>query len=50
MLDAGGSKEGGSGWDLLADLLSADWQDRPSATEALSHPFWEATMSPTPAA
>jgi len=38
----------GSGWELLGRLLSAEWDERPSAEEALAHPFWEATMSPKP--
>lgn len=42
LLDAGG--DDGSGWDLLAKLLACDWQDRPTAEEALRHPFWEAPM------
>ena len=35
----------GAGWDLLAALLDATWQDRPSAEEALMHPFWSAKMA-----
>ena len=50
MLDAGSEQEGASGWDLLGALLAAEWEDRPSATEALLHPFWEAKMSPEPPA
>merc|ERR1712087_68655 len=44
MLDAGSKGKGGSGWDLLGMLLAAEWEDRPSATEALQHPFWSAEM------
>jgi serine/threonine protein kinase len=35
---------GGSGWELLAAMLSAEWEHRPSAEEALQHRFWEATL------
>lgn len=45
LLDAGGP-EGGSGWDLLSRLLHPEWAERPSAAEALEHPFWDAQMSP----
>ena len=60
LLDAGGQSSGGgdadadagvprgSGWELLGRLLSAEWAERPSAEEALAHPFWDAVMSPKP--
>ena len=43
LLDTGGGER--SGWDLLARLLSCQWADRPTAAEALSHPFWDAPIS-----
>ena len=35
---------GGSGWSLLGSMLSGEWEDRPSAEEALEHAFWEARI------
>ena len=43
LLDTGGA--GSSGWDLLALLLHPEWAERPSAAEALAHPFFAADMS-----
>ena len=43
LLDTGGA--GSSGWDLLASLLHPEWDRRPSAAEALAHPFFEAEMA-----
>mmetsp|Transcript_30855 Transcript_30855/g.49644 ORF Transcript_30855/g.49644 Transcript_30855/m.49644 type:complete len:686 (+) Transcript_30855:819-2876(+) len=37
---------GGAGWDLLRNLLSFEPKERPSAAEALGHPFFEANLSP----
>ena len=34
----------GAGWDLLSKLLAGPWQERPSAAEALEHPFWRAAL------
>ena len=31
---------GGEGWDLLGRLLHPEWEMRPTASEALQHPFW----------
>lgn len=42
VLDVGG--EGKSGWDLLAAMLAPAWEQRPTAEEALRHPWWEAKM------
>ena len=42
VLDVGGAER--SGWDLLAALLAARWEDRPSAAEALQHPWWQQKM------
>jgi hypothetical protein len=42
VLDTGGA--GKSGWDLLAALLAPDWEQRPTAEEALKHPFWNTKM------
>ena len=36
---------GSSGWDLLALLLHPEWDQRPSAAEALAHPFFDAEMA-----
>lgn len=36
--------ESGGGWDLVGALLGP-WADRPTATEALAHRFWETTCS-----
>jgi len=36
--------EGRDGWDLLERMLAARWEERPSAEEALAHPWWEARM------
>ena len=35
---------GTSGWDLLAWMMRPNWQDRPSAADALKHPFWSCPM------
>ena len=43
LLDTGGA--GSSGWDLLALLLHPEWDQRPSAAEALAHPFFDAEMA-----
>lgn len=39
ILDTGSAD--GSGWDLLSRLLHPEWNARPSAAEALEHPFWD---------
>eukprot|EP00469_Lotharella_globosa_P017453 CAMPEP_0167821146 /NCGR_PEP_ID=MMETSP0112_2-20121227/6595_1 /TAXON_ID=91324 /ORGANISM="Lotharella globosa, Strain CCCM811" /LENGTH=627 /DNA_ID=CAMNT_0007722003 /DNA_START=2278 /DNA_END=4161 /DNA_ORIENTATION=- len=36
----------GAGWDLLRKLLAYEPKDRPTAAEALNHPFFGASMSP----
>jgi hypothetical protein len=33
-----------SGWQLVGSLLSGEWEDRPTAEEALQHAFWEARI------
>ena len=30
----------GSGWQLLKAMLAAEWEDRPTAEEALASKFW----------
>jgi len=42
VLDVGGP--GKSGWHLLEGLLAANWKERPSAEEALQHPWWKHKM------
>ena len=42
VLDVGGP--GKSGWHLLEGLLAANWEERPSAEEALQHPWWKHKM------
>ena len=35
---------GNSGWELIAWMMSPIWEERPTAEEALKHPFWAAKM------
>lgn len=35
---------GQSGWDLIAWMTSPTWEERPTAAQALEHPFWKAPM------
>ena len=34
----------GGGWELLTSLMHAEWDERPTAEEALAHPFWSAPL------
>lgn len=42
VLDVGGP--GKSGWHLLGRLLAPVWEERPTAAEALEHPWWREKM------